>query len=350
MQGELVAASKRNHAYWNHGYALFHDLPLYTSSCMGSFSCLDTLPEYAIADLHEYCVSCEKFHATVEVCACLNNNQSTGVTNMRIPNVPSICSENMITIHGVDGSHALILSINDLQGQLSIDGITSDEKILEPKKTETHENLCLPADWKPKALAKSTTFPSTLVADVSDLYIGDTCSLLSTEFSNQCSPTKANPTYARSMSLPVPPKLISAMKGSRVQHGSPSDLKLHVKWALDVYDPPCTLLSHTVKNNHHQLPKARKNYNNKHKHKHKAKSARASNNDRRTAKRIINNKTESLNARLQSTRMAGLLNDYGKSSTEGVEYTVSNQDSKCGGSFLVQALAKVNISSVTEVT
>ncbi|KAG6488842.1 hypothetical protein ZIOFF_050093 [Zingiber officinale] len=285
---------------------LITNLPLYTSSCMGSFSCLDTLPEYAIADLHEYCVSCEKFHATVEVCACLNNNQSTGVTNMRIPNVPSICSENMITIHGVDGSHALILSINDLQGQLSIDGITSDEKILEPKKTETHENLCLPADWKPKALAKSTTFPSTLVADVSDLYIGDTCSLLSTEFSNQCSPTKANPTYARSMSLPVPPKLISAMKGSRVQHGSPSDLKLHVKWALDVYDPPCTLLSHTSKN-------------------------------------LFFN-------RLQSTRMAGLLNDYGKSSTEGVEYTVSNQDSKCGGSFLVQALAKVNISSVTEVT
>ncbi|KAG6491957.1 hypothetical protein ZIOFF_046898 [Zingiber officinale] len=208
---------------------------------MGSFSCLDTLPEYAIGDLHDYCVSCEKSHATVKVCACLNHNQSSGVTNIRIPNVPSICSENMITIHGVDGSHALILSINDLQGQLSIDDITSDEKILEPKKTETHENLCLPADWKPKALAKSTTFPSTLVADVSDLYIG-------------------------------------APKAHFCHEGK-----------------PCT-------------------------------------------------------ARLQSTRMAGLLNDYGKSSTEGVEYTVSNQDSKCGGSFLVQALAKVNISSVTEVT
>ncbi|KAG6532206.1 hypothetical protein ZIOFF_006045 [Zingiber officinale] len=89
-------------------------------------------------------------------------------------------------------------------------------------------------------------------------------------------------------------KLISAMKGSCAQHGSPSNFKLHVKWAPDVYDPPCTLLLHTVKKNHHQLPKARKNYYNK----HRIKSARGSNNDRRIANRSLTSyKTESFNAR-----------------------------------------------------
>lgn len=55
--------------------------------------------------------------------------------------------------------------------------------------------------------------------------------------------------------------------------------------------------------------------------------------------------------RLQTPRNTRLaLNEYVKSSTEGAEYAVSNQESKCGGSFLVEALAKVNTSSVTEVT
>ncbi|KAG6537104.1 hypothetical protein ZIOFF_002185 [Zingiber officinale] len=100
------------------------------------------------------------------------------------------------------------------------------------------------------------------------------------------------------------PKLISAMKGSRAQHGSPSNFKLHVKWAPDVYDPPCTLLLHTVKKNHHQLPKARKNYYNK----HRTKSARGSNNDRRTANRSLTSyKTESFNA--SRSRIACTQND-----------------------------------------
>ncbi|XP_074586376.1 uncharacterized protein LOC141842060 isoform X1 [Curcuma longa] len=320
---------------------------------MGSFSCLDTLCETTTC-LHEYCVSCEKSHVMIEACACLNNNQTASITKLGVPNVASICNENKIAIHEVDGTHALVLSINDPQAQLSLcdlSHLTSDENVLESKKTETHQVLCLPTDWnakKPKALAKSATFPLPLVADDSDLSIGGACGLPSTEFENQCSSTKSNPTYERSISLPVPPKYISAMKGSRAQHGSPSNLKLHVKWAPDVYDPPCTLLSHTVKKNHHQLPKARKNYNNK----HRARSARGSNNDRRTANRSLTSyKTESFNARLQTPRNSRLvLKEYGKSSTEGAEYAVNNQDAKCGGSFLVEALAKVNISSVTEVT
>lgn len=175
---------------------------------MGSFSCLDTLRETA-GCFHEYCVTCEKSHVMTEACAYLNNNQTARVTKLGVPNVASICNENKIAIHEVDGTHALVLSINDPQGQLSVcdlSHLTSDENVVEPRKTETHQDTCLPADWnvkKQKALTKSATFPLPLVADDSDLSIGGACGLPSTEIENQCSSAKSNPTYERSISLPV---------------------------------------------------------------------------------------------------------------------------------------------------
>ncbi|POO02414.1 hypothetical protein TorRG33x02_013980 [Trema orientale] len=51
--------------------------------------------------------------------------------------------------------------------------------------------------------------------------------------------------YTRSISLPTPLKLVSALKGSREKHGVPLK-KLNVTWAPDVYDPVPTSLSHTV--------------------------------------------------------------------------------------------------------
>ncbi|CAJ2651639.1 hypothetical protein L195_g008397 [Trifolium pratense] len=44
----------------------------------------------------------------------------------------------------------------------------------------------------------------------------------------------------------TPTKLVSAMKGSRENHGG-SQMKLSVKWSPDVYDPVPTLSSHTVR-------------------------------------------------------------------------------------------------------
>ncbi|KMZ65897.1 hypothetical protein ZOSMA_306G00020 [Zostera marina] len=75
-------------------------------------------------------------------------------------------------------------------------------------------------------------------------------------------------------SISIP--LVSAMKGGREKEGHLSKLKLNVKWAPDVYDPPITLSSHTVKNYHHQQQrrKSKKKDRNKHGNKQKGRSSR----------------------------------------------------------------------------
>lgn len=56
-----------------------------------------------------------------------------------------------------------------------------------------------------------------------------------------------NQSYSRSMSLPTPSKLVSAMKGSREKQGKPPQ-RLSVTWAPDVYDPIPTSVSHVPSN------------------------------------------------------------------------------------------------------
>lgn len=68
-----------------------------------------------------------------------------------------------------------------------------------------------------------------------------------------------NQGYSRTVSLPAPLKLLSAMKGSREKEGLSAG-KLTVKWAPDVYDPPVTLMSHTVKGNKQQKSRNKKNW------------------------------------------------------------------------------------------
>ena len=69
------------------------------------------------------------------------------------------------------------------------------------------------------------------------------------------------PIYSPQVSL----KLISAMKGSREKQGLPVE-KLSVKWAPDVFDPPATSQSHTVKSYSQYSSKTSKK---SHRHKHK---------------------------------------------------------------------------------
>ncbi|XP_020253592.1 uncharacterized protein LOC109830667 isoform X2 [Asparagus officinalis] len=69
--------------------------------------------------------------------------------------------------------------------------------------------------------------------------------------------------------LPAMTKLIPALKGSRAQNGIHLDTKLSVKWAPEVYDPPITSSSHTVKghwSHHHHGSKAKKDYLGHHKY------------------------------------------------------------------------------------
>ncbi|GMH30101.1 hypothetical protein Nepgr_031944 [Nepenthes gracilis] len=56
-----------------------------------------------------------------------------------------------------------------------------------------------------------------------------------------------NGNYSRSITFPPPRKLVSAMKGSHEKEGS-HPRKLNVSWAPDVFDPPPTAASHTLKN------------------------------------------------------------------------------------------------------
>ncbi|GMI71332.1 hypothetical protein HRI_000802500 [Hibiscus trionum] len=94
---------------------------------------------------------------------------------------------------------------------------------------------------KRKCLAKSASFPSAVPAE--DDEIVTALQGVSLEDSVQ--------TYSRSVSLPTPLKLVSALKGSREKQGLPPK-KLTVKWAPDVYDPPPTSVLHTVRNNKKQ--------------------------------------------------------------------------------------------------
>ncbi|KAE8706014.1 Histone H2A 12 [Hibiscus syriacus] len=64
--------------------------------------------------------------------------------------------------------------------------------------------------------------------------------------------------YSRTILLPAPLKLVSALKGSREKQGS-TPKKLTVKWAPDVYDPPPTSVLHTVGNRKQQKSKKKKN-------------------------------------------------------------------------------------------
>ncbi|KAK2647332.1 hypothetical protein Ddye_014821 [Dipteronia dyeriana] len=55
----------------------------------------------------------------------------------------------------------------------------------------------------------------------------------------------------RSIYLPTLLKLVSAMKGSCEKLGAAS-WKLTVKWVPDLYDPPPTIVSHTVNRSNKQ--------------------------------------------------------------------------------------------------
>ncbi|URD79492.1 hypothetical protein MUK42_05180 [Musa troglodytarum] len=276
-------------------------------------------------------------------CVCWNKEETAKLTLQGTPNDPFIGENDVLTVQEADVA-PLVLPVCDLQAQLSCNA-TSDEKVLEAKHLETHQELRHFASSdgkKQKALTKSATFPSSAEVDPVDLSMDDGCGMPCSAFQHECSSAPKNPTYARSVSLPAPSKLISAIKGSRAQNGSPSNVQLHVKWAPEVYDPPCTTVSHTVKKSHHQRPRAKKKDGNK--HKHKGKSARGSNTERSTNRSSVGNVAESVDTRSQSTGDVSLLNGYDNSSMEVLKYAVSKQDSKCGNTFLREALTKVHIS------
>nr|CAD1829507.1 unnamed protein product [Ananas comosus var. bracteatus] len=131
-------------------------------------------------------------------------------------------------------------------------------------------------------------------------------------------------------------KLVSAMKGSRAEQGIVLTSKLSVKWAEDVYDPPVTAESHTVRGHHRHRSKANKKDYNKNKHS-KAKSTSRNSSDRRHAYHRSSSKiTDPHLLRLQDFReKSKTLNKAAMSNAEDVpECAARAQELKCGGSFM----------------
>ncbi|KAK8632240.1 hypothetical protein V6N13_072635 [Hibiscus sabdariffa] len=124
-------------------------------------------------------------------------------------------------------------------------GSREEDVISDVKQAEGHQSKP-----KRKCLAKSASFPSAVPAEEDE--IATALQKMFMEDSVQ--------TYSRSVSLPTPLKLVSALKGSREKQGLPPK-KLTVKWAPDVYDPPPTSVLHTVRNK--KQPKSKKKKNDK---------------------------------------------------------------------------------------
>ncbi|XP_022767496.1 uncharacterized protein LOC111311917 [Durio zibethinus] len=106
-----------------------------------------------------------------------------------------------------------------------------------------------------KCLGKCASFPSAVSPPEEDDELETALRRIFSEDAMQ-SP------YCRSISLPTSLKLVSALKGSREKQGLPPK-KLTVTWAPDVYDPPPTLVLHTVRGKKQQKLK-KKNDKKKH--------------------------------------------------------------------------------------
>ncbi|CAK8543749.1 unnamed protein product [Lathyrus sativus] len=190
------------------------------------------------------------------------------------------------------------------------------------------ENLC--AVIKPKeaklnmvSFRKSATFPLPRVVLPSSKSDKKAASV--TESPSEHSVHQA---YSRSISLPAPSELKSAMKGSRDKNGE-GHVKLTVKWAADVYDPIPTLVSHTVKNK--KQPKSRKKKNEKKSLKkgNKGNSARGSSGkDKKQPRNLV-----------QSSDSQVI-----EGSSDFASVDVCSQDSNCGASFLKKSVTEMHYS------
>ncbi|XXG80964.1 hypothetical protein AAC387_Pa09g1710 [Persea americana] len=159
----------------------------------------------------------------------------------------------------------------------SLEGVQNHASILDSDdKVYPVLNVHQKSDYGTKThgnLTKSATFPS----------LGKTLSyaLNGASLFGRSSQIYDNPSCVRSSSMPNPTKLVSAMKGGRgQQQGTPRLVKLNVSWAPDVYDPPTTSLSHTVKSQR-QRHKTTKKKDQKHKYRGKSKSPRGSYSERK---------------------------------------------------------------------
>ncbi|XP_020242184.1 transcription initiation factor TFIID subunit 2-like [Asparagus officinalis] len=150
--------------------------------------------------------------------------------------------------------------------------------------------------------------------------------------------------------LPMTKMPIPALKGSRAQHGIRLDKKLTVKWAPEVYDPPVSSSSHTVKghhrHHHHHRSKAKKDH---HSHKYSRGKSSKSNVPERKHSSHRRSSTSSLTDPriLRSSRPQPMLNSCGQSKVEPLDLAVGNHAGIMygGSSRYMELLAPVKLTS-----
>ncbi|XP_047977013.1 uncharacterized protein LOC125219161 isoform X1 [Salvia hispanica] len=139
----------------------------------------------------------------------------------------------------------------------------------------------------------------------------------------------SNKCYPQSKSLPLPLKLVSAMKGTREKQGMPPK-RLSVTWAPEVYDPVPTSVSHLPSNKNLNYRSNSKKYG-KYKQKSGSKSSRGSKSkDKKQVRKSGGG----------STKLRPFFETYGDSIGEPhVDFDVSTPDPFCGSSFLKQSVS-----------
>ncbi|KAL1545919.1 hypothetical protein AAHA92_22589 [Salvia divinorum] len=138
-----------------------------------------------------------------------------------------------------------------------------------------------------------------------------------------------NKCSSRSNSLPVPLKLVSAMKGTREKQGMPPK-RLSVTWAPEVYDPVPTSVSHFPSYKNQNYRNNSKKYG-KYKQKSGSKSSRGSKSkDKKQVRKSGGG----------STKLRPFFETYGDSIGEPpVDFDVGTPDPFCGSSFLKQSVS-----------
>lgn len=146
--------------------------------------------------------------------------------------------------------------------------------------------------------------------------------------------------YTRSISLPAPSKLVSAMKGSREKNGA-SPRKLSVSWAPDVYDPMPTSVSHSVRGGKKQQKSRnnKKNWKNGKKGQKGNTSRGGSGKDKKQSRKVSGNPNGSYKSVDVPERLTELNDEFG-------DFAVCSPDSQsfCGTSFLKKSLTKMHYS------
>ncbi|KAF3442925.1 hypothetical protein FNV43_RR16843 [Rhamnella rubrinervis] len=145
--------------------------------------------------------------------------------------------------------------------------------------------------------------------------------------------------YTRSVSLPNPSKLVSAMKGSREKRGA-SPKKLTVSWAPDVYDPTPTSVSHSVKGKKQQKHKNnRKNWKKDGKKGQKGNTSRGK--DKKQIRKAASGSCSSSDRCYKPLDCCGRLEE----ANDGYhDMAVGSPDpqSYCGSSFLKKSLTEMH--------